>query len=254
MVHSARTPATGAVPVTVRQPRAPRPPVRRARVPSVEVRRRRGPRPPDAIVTTLTRALRAALEADAARRAGAPIADAEDDRETHLGTVWRAALAAALVRLVAHARRGVVGALAGTAAAALASASPVTTTPAAELEITDEVEAAVDVHRRRHPGAALEALLAAGAVALGAAVLRLHALLVAAIARAAGASRYVWTTMRDERVRPLHVALEGTIQRWDSPPLAGLPDFHGHPGEAAQCRCQAEDERHCRCQAIAQAS
>lgn len=55
--------------------------------------------------------------------------------------------------------------------------------------------------------------------------------------RAAGLSAYVWRTSRDERVRPTHAALEGTIQSWESPPS------EGHPGQAIQCRCQAAPVR-----------
>ena len=44
---------------------------------------------------------------------------------------------------------------------------------------------------------------------------------------------YVWRTRRDERVRPTHQALEGSRQRWDSPPATG------HPGQAHLCRCRA---------------
>ena len=49
--------------------------------------------------------------------------------------------------------------------------------------------------------------------------------------RAAGQHAYIWRTSRDERVRPSHAALEGTVQAWDSPPAIG------HPGEPIACRC-----------------
>lgn len=53
----------------------------------------------------------------------------------------------------------------------------------------------------------------------------------------AGIERYVWSTSRDERVRPTHAELEGTEQAWDDP-----PDIDGealNPGEDIQCRCVA---------------
>ena len=51
----------------------------------------------------------------------------------------------------------------------------------------------------------------------------------------AGAGRYRWRTMRDDRVRDTHRAQEGTIQRWDRP-----PSRTGHPGNEINCRCVAE--------------
>lgn len=207
-------------------------------VPPVDVRRRRGPKPPDAIVASLGFVLRRELE----REQQVVDAEANDpsDREVvvRLGAAWAAALGIGLGRLVAHARRGVVGALAGTTAAALAREVVVRPPAGAEEDITEEVTTAAQERARKRAGTA--AMVAAALAALEGAVTRLHASLVERIARLAGASRYVWTTMRDELVRPLHRALEGTVQRWDRPPLVGLPDFHGHAGEAAgPCRCQA---------------
>ena len=50
----------------------------------------------------------------------------------------------------------------------------------------------------------------------------------------AGVTRYRWTTAADERVRPSHQELDGTLQRWDS------PTSEGFPGSSVQCRCWAE--------------
>lgn len=50
----------------------------------------------------------------------------------------------------------------------------------------------------------------------------------------AGIERYVWSTSKDERVRPTHQVKEGMIFRWDIP-----PDDTGHPGHDYQCRCVA---------------
>ena len=46
-----------------------------------------------------------------------------------------------------------------------------------------------------------------------------------------GIQEYIWRTAQDERVRDSHVSLDGTRQRWDTPPSVG------HPGEDIQCRC-----------------
>lgn len=46
--------------------------------------------------------------------------------------------------------------------------------------------------------------------------------------------KYVWCTMRDNRVRPSHAEREGKVYRWDNPPLGG------HPGYAIRCRCKAK--------------
>jgi len=52
--------------------------------------------------------------------------------------------------------------------------------------------------------------------------------------RELGATRYIWRTVQDERVRDSHAALEGSIQHWSDPPEPG------HPGEDYNCRCTAE--------------
>ena len=49
----------------------------------------------------------------------------------------------------------------------------------------------------------------------------------------AGIKEYTWRTAQDERVRVTHQALEGSRQKWDSPPAVG------HPGEDILCRCVA---------------
>lgn len=49
-----------------------------------------------------------------------------------------------------------------------------------------------------------------------------------------GVGEYIWSTMKDNRVRPVHAAREGKKFRWDSPP----PD--GHPGWPIRCRCTAQ--------------
>lgn len=56
---------------------------------------------------------------------------------------------------------------------------------------------------------------------------------------ALGITHYIWRTSRDERVRPTHAVLNGTVQGWDSPPLVG-GGRRAHPGEDFNCRCTAE--------------
>jgi SPP1 gp7 family putative phage head morphogenesis protein len=48
-----------------------------------------------------------------------------------------------------------------------------------------------------------------------------------------GVTEYVWSTSRDERVRPAHRARDGKVFKWSDPPS------DGHPGEPIQCRCRA---------------
>jgi len=55
----------------------------------------------------------------------------------------------------------------------------------------------------------------------------------------AGIREYVWTTSGDERVRDTHAELDGTVQRWDDPPVTSDDGRTNHPGEDYQCRCTA---------------
>lgn len=52
-----------------------------------------------------------------------------------------------------------------------------------------------------------------------------------------GIERYTWSTVRDSRVRPDHAQLNGTVQRWDSPPVVEGEAIH--PQQAVNCRCAA---------------
>lgn len=51
--------------------------------------------------------------------------------------------------------------------------------------------------------------------------------------RAAGVTKYVWTTQGDSRVRPAHRALNGQVFDWQNPPAVGPP------GTPINCRCFA---------------
>ena len=55
-----------------------------------------------------------------------------------------------------------------------------------------------------------------------------------------GFDRYVWTTRKDDRVRPDHARLEGRICSWNDPPVVDLRSGRRrHPGEDYNCRCTA---------------
>lgn len=54
--------------------------------------------------------------------------------------------------------------------------------------------------------------------------------------QAAGIEEYVWSTSEDERVRPDHADLDGTTQRWDTPPIVDKrTGRREHPGFDYQC-------------------
>lgn len=55
-----------------------------------------------------------------------------------------------------------------------------------------------------------------------------------------GSETYVWRTSRDSAVRYMHKKLEGTIHRWDDPPVAELGGQRHHPGQFPNCRCHAQ--------------
>lgn len=61
---------------------------------------------------------------------------------------------------------------------------------------------------------------------------------------AVGSRYYRWHTVGDADVRPMHAALDGTIQRWDDPPACdigkGGVKIHASPGCVFNCRCFAE--------------
>jgi SPP1 gp7 family putative phage head morphogenesis protein len=56
----------------------------------------------------------------------------------------------------------------------------------------------------------------------------------------AGVTQYEWSTSSDERVRPDHDELDGTVQDWASPPISNQrTGDRNHPGQDIQCRCVA---------------
>lgn len=71
-------------------------------------------------------------------------------------------------------------------------------------------------------------------------VLKLNAEVTQRRHEAAGITEFVWSTSRDERVRPDHKALEGGRYRYDDPPVVDRRrGTRGLPGVHFQCRCVA---------------
>lgn len=203
-------------------PRAPRVPARVARVhtrpiPTQAARLRRGPTPPDLVIAVLQRHL-----------------PGPDAHSPVLGAGWAAALALAAAGVARHARRGVTMAV---GAAALPVGTVAAPLPAGWLErVTALVQA--DLARLHTDWLQAASILAAQA-RVESELLQEHARQVRHFAQAAGTRGYIWTTMQDELVRPLHVELEGTAHRWTEPPVSGTDGFRGHPGVPARCRCVA---------------
>ena len=57
---------------------------------------------------------------------------------------------------------------------------------------------------------------------------------------AAGITEYIWSTSRDERVRPFHRELEGTRQKYAEPPVVDAKGRRANAGRDFQCRCTCE--------------
>ena len=69
---------------------------------------------------------------------------------------------------------------------------------------------------------------------------KFNAELAAERAKGLGVDSYVWSTSKDQRVRTDHRHLEGTVQRYDAPPIVDeKTGRRANPGEDFQCRCQA---------------
>lgn len=66
-------------------------------------------------------------------------------------------------------------------------------------------------------------------------VLKLNAQLVEERSSEMGIQGYTWRTSQDDRVRPMHVDLEGSKQTWDEPPVTNEEGDENHPGEDYQC-------------------
>lgn len=212
-----------------RQPRVPPPGrPRPGRIPSQAHRNHRGPKPPDGV----SRALRAAV-----RRELRPGGVFHVDRTARgdAASDWLAALERAWDGLSRAARRGVSRVLDPARRAILAAAAP----PGGRSGWIARAVAAIAraVGLAQGAGGSVREVARAGGREATDLVVQEHARLVEALSKKAGVTRYVWSTQLDERVRRLHRELEGTIQRWDDPPVSGTGGFRGHPGEPANCRC-----------------
>lgn len=70
-------------------------------------------------------------------------------------------------------------------------------------------------------------------------VLKLNGQITEARQTQAGIVEYTWSSSGDERVRPWHDDLDGTVQRWDDPPVTNDAGDRNAPGGDYQCRCVA---------------
>lgn len=57
--------------------------------------------------------------------------------------------------------------------------------------------------------------------------------------RESGITHYIWSAGADDRVRPMHAALDGRVFAWDDPPITNPQGERHHPGMDFQCRCGA---------------
>jgi len=56
----------------------------------------------------------------------------------------------------------------------------------------------------------------------------------------AGITEYIWSTSKDQRVRPDHAALDHQVFSWDSPPVTDrATGKRNNPGADFGCRCLA---------------
>ncbi len=54
-----------------------------------------------------------------------------------------------------------------------------------------------------------------------------------------GSDSYKWMTCRDDKVRPMHKALDGKNFLWSDPPIVNEQGDHLNPGQDINCRCWA---------------
>lgn len=68
-------------------------------------------------------------------------------------------------------------------------------------------------------------------------VARTASKLVESRATFVGSEGYIWRTVGDSDVRPLHRKLNGKFFRWDDPPVSGESGEKAHAGQIYNCRC-----------------
>lgn len=233
---------------------------RTPRVPPQIVRATRGPQPPDHIVAGLQELIRNEFATVVLPKVLAEYERARADRTDALPN-W-SALAGLITARVSNAVRSAATAIAQTARAGVARAVrperstriPVTLEDAGRRNAgyVERVESSVNGERlvavlkeagesatRGDIERAVGEVAKSAASAVKAETQQLHGEYVEGYARAVGISKYVWTTQLDEIVRSGHEALEGTIQLWSEPPVAGADGHRAHPGEDRYCRCSA---------------
>lgn len=59
-------------------------------------------------------------------------------------------------------------------------------------------------------------------------------------AKASGIVEYTWRSTHDNACRRMHRELDGTVHRYDDPPITNEAGDRNNPGEDYNCRCQAE--------------
>jgi SPP1 gp7 family putative phage head morphogenesis protein len=72
---------------------------------------------------------------------------------------------------------------------------------------------------------------------------RISTELTKARAKHVGSTHYMWRAVMDRDTRRRHRELNGTIHRWDDPPIAselGQNEQRYHPGSGPNCRCFAQ--------------
>lgn len=69
---------------------------------------------------------------------------------------------------------------------------------------------------------------------------KMNAQITEARNRDLGVTKYTWQTSGDGRVRDGHAELNGTVHRYDDPPVTNDEGDRNNPGEDYQCRCNAQ--------------
>lgn len=89
-------------------------------------------------------------------------------------------------------------------------------------QISDQIQKQFDVTKNRATLIAQDQILGA------------HARLTQIRAESIGIDEYLWNSVHDSRVRPLHAAISGNKYSWKKP-----HPTEGHPGTPIRCRCSA---------------
>lgn len=71
-------------------------------------------------------------------------------------------------------------------------------------------------------------------------VARTASLVTQSRAEHVGSVGYIWRSVGDSDVRPIHQKLNGTFHRWTEPPVSGERGERAHAGQIYNCRCYPE--------------